>query len=141
MARGRLRAIAAGVANVLGLPTPVREQWVSLVDLIAGESVSYIDTAAGYTFDRTFSAINGTGVPVQFSVAIGEGTRVARVLGEAGRPGHSMHERLELGGRQAVALMELLNSRSALPAIDRVLALLLPPGSKRALRAPAKRFG
>lgn len=110
-----------GVAS--GLSDRQLPLWETLTDLVAGEATASV-VATG---DRRFSAINGTGVPAQFSVSIGSSQPAARVLGEAGRAGMTMPERLHAGGRQVCAVLTQLGQTAAVPALDSLLAQLLPP--------------
>ncbi len=122
-ARDRLRAVAHRVGVASGIRSEALSRFVALTDLVAGEAVTGVDAAR----TSTYSAINGTGVPVQFSLAIGAGPAAARVLGEAGWPGLTMKERLLRGGRQLLAVLESLGQLRHVPAIDHLLAVLLPP--------------
>ncbi len=106
------------------------EAAIDAVAAVTRESLPGVLSAA----DRTFSAINGNGLPVQLSVSLGAAAPALRVLGEVGMPGMSMPERLCLTSFRLREIIRLLDMQEAAPAINRVFAALLPPDPEQTLR-------
>ena len=75
---------------------------------------------------RSFSAINGTGVPCQVSVSLGRSVRALRLLTEVGTPGTCMAERIRDSSVRLREIIELLGMHSAAPEVNELFARLLP---------------
>jgi hypothetical protein len=101
---------------------PAASTLVRLVDTVAGESVPAVCGSR----DRAFSAINGNGVPIQFSVSLGTQVPTLRVLSEVGRPGMSMPERLAASCLRLREILQLLDLKTSSPAVNHAFAALLP---------------
>jgi hypothetical protein len=93
-----------------------------LFDLIVRESLSSCDRSP----NRSYSAVNGNGFPVQFSVSLGATTKALRCLGEVGAGDVSMPERLRLSSLRLRPILALLERQTARFAINRLFAILFP---------------
>lgn len=120
--RNALRSVAHAVGMACGIGTHASQQFTELSELLGEEAVT-----TNYDTTTIFlSAINGTGLPLQFSIALGDDSPSARVLGEAGTTAPSMTARLRRNGQLCVLVLQRLGLDTHVGAIDRILALLLP---------------
>jgi hypothetical protein len=101
-----------------------------LFALVTRESLQSFDSAPGHSF----SAINGNGFPVQFSVSLGAPTRSLRCLGEVAASGISMPERLRLSTLRLREILSLLDLRPATGALNDAFAILFPKDPAATLR-------
>ncbi|HVP22990.1 MAG TPA: hypothetical protein VMS77_03660 [Conexivisphaerales archaeon] len=77
-----------------------------------------------------FSRINADGTPFQYSLALGPSSSSLHFLGEAGVPGTSISERLELSRRRLTALADFLGIGEDLASVSDTLDQLVPSGDR-----------
>jgi hypothetical protein len=117
----RLGELLERLADLYGLGADGRSA-LAAISAVTRESVP----AVCATGDRRFSAINGTGLPVQVSVSLGAPVPALRVVGEVGVPGMAMPERLRATSLRLREVVALLGLCDAAPAVNRAFAQLLP---------------
>lgn len=120
--RTALLSVAHAVGMACGIGAHASQQFTELSVLLGEEAVTVNDDTT-----TTFSsAINGTGLPVQFSIALGDDAPSARVLGEVGTTTPSMTARLRRNGQLCVLVLQRLGLDTHVGAIDSILTFLLP---------------
>ncbi len=117
----RERATLSRLIQYYGLESEA-ERLHALFDLISRESLPGFYRSRA----RHFSAINGNGMPIQFSVSLGTAMPSLRCLGEVGSPGMSIPERLQLTTFRLREILRLLDLQSASTGINHLFELLFP---------------
>jgi len=107
------------LAPALGIPM---EPSRTLVRVLACEALR----GPFYDGSRRLSAINGDGVPFQWSVSIGSRSGGLRFVADCAVPGTSISTRIRHTRAALAYLGATLPFGAALPAVDRALTCLLP---------------